>query len=292
MKGYQTKTHVDKSVKPVAQNPRRISFSLREPVEKKLKQLMDLDIIERVDGPTPWVSPIVVVPKSNGDIRLCVDMRQANQGVIQERHPIPTFGDMLDNMSGSTVFSKLDLNMGFHQIELDEASRDITTFVTHARLFRYKRLMFVIRSAPELYQHIIRQVISGCLRAENIADDIIVHVRGQKDHDKNLAEVMERVKEQGLSLNESKCEFALLKMEFVGHLLSERGIQPTDARVKAVVEARIPENAKEVKSFLGLVTYCAKFIPNLATKAEPLRRVSRQGQSFSWGEHRLRLSRS
>ncbi len=125
-----------------------------------------------------------------------------------------------------------------------------------------KRLMFGISSAPELYQHIIRQVISGCLGAENIADDIMVHGRGQKDHDKNLAEVMQRIKEQGLTLNEDKCEFALPKMEFVEHLLSERGIQPTIARVKTVVEARTPENAKEVKIFLGLVSYCAK----LATK--------------------------
>lgn len=90
-----------------------------------------MDIIEKAEGPTPWVSQIVVAPKPNGDIRLCVDMRQANQAIIRERHPIPAVDEILQNLNRSSVFSKLDLKLAFHQIELSEQSRIITTFVTH-----------------------------------------------------------------------------------------------------------------------------------------------------------------
>ena len=151
-------------------------------VELKLMDLQEADIIEKVEGPTPWLSPVCAVPKQSGDIRLCVDMRRANETVLREWHPTPTVDEVLHNMNQSTVFSKLDLKWGFHQIEWAEESRGITTFTTHAGLFHYKRLMFGISSAPELYQHIIQQVLQGCEGAHNIADNIIVHGRGGEEH--------------------------------------------------------------------------------------------------------------
>ena len=120
MKGYQLKLHLNKDVKPVAQLVRRLPFGLREKVDKKLDELLKEDIIEEVpSGPTQWVSPLVVVPKPDGDIRVCVDMRRANEAIERERHPIPTMEEVLHDLNGSTVFSKLDLKSGFHQVELD-----------------------------------------------------------------------------------------------------------------------------------------------------------------------------
>ena len=107
------------------------------------------------------------MPKPNGDVRLCVDMRQANEAIQRERFPIPTVEETLIEMNGSKVFSKLDLNMGFRQIEL-EASRPITTFTTYAGLFRYKRLMFGVSSAPEIYQYTIQQVLKDCPGNKNM----------------------------------------------------------------------------------------------------------------------------
>ena len=105
---YQVKIHVNKEVNPVVQHPRRVPFSLREKVESKLHELEQLDIIEKVKGPTPWVSPIVVVPKPSGEIRLCVDMRRANEAIVRERHPIPTVDEVLQDMTQSSVFSETD----------------------------------------------------------------------------------------------------------------------------------------------------------------------------------------
>ena len=120
--------------------------------QEKLEELEDLDVIERVSTPTPWVSPVVIAPKGDGDIRLCIDMRRANEAVVRERHLIPSIEDVLYQVNAATVFSTLDLKWGFHQIELEEESRSITTFATHAGLYRYKRLMFGISAAPEVYQ--------------------------------------------------------------------------------------------------------------------------------------------
>ena len=96
-----------------------------------------MDAIENVDGPTPWISPIVVVPKKNGGVRICVDLREPNKAIRRERHPMPTFDDLVSDLNGSTVFSKLDLTNAYHQLELDEASRYITTFTTHIGLRRH-----------------------------------------------------------------------------------------------------------------------------------------------------------
>lgn len=254
----------------------------------KIKELIDKDIIEAVEGPTPWVSPVVVVPKPSGDIRLCVDMRRANASVIRERHPIPTVDEILYNLNGSSVFSKLDLNLGFHQIELDEESRGITTFVTHIGLFRYKRLMFGISSAPEMYQHIIQQVLMGCEGAHNIADDIIVHANSVPEHNERLKAVLKRVREKNLTLNKEKCQFRMTELEFMGQLLSSRGIGPTESRVEAVVNAREPQNASEIRSFMGLVNFSARFLPNLSTVADPLRKLTRKGVPFEWGNEQQR----
>ena len=140
-----------------------------------------MDVIEKVEGPTSWVSPLVVVPKSSGNVRLCIDIRQANKAVQRERNPIP---NVEDTINGATAFSKLDLTKSFHQIELEESSRYTTTFVCHKGLCRYKRLMFGINSAPELHQRIIQQTIQDITGCKNLTDDIIIYAKNKQDHDK------------------------------------------------------------------------------------------------------------
>ena len=187
------------------------------------------------------------------------------------------------DLNGATVFSKVDLKWGFHQIELEEQSRDITTFVTHRGLYRYKRLMFGITSAPEKYQKIISDDIRGCNGVANIADDMIVYGRDLKEHDKNLHVVLQRLRDSGLTLNGDKCQFRLPKLTFFGHELSKKGVAPSEKKIAAVVNARAPNNISEVRSFVQLVQYSAKFIPNFSQEAEPLRKLLRKGHVFVWG---------
>ena len=138
---------------------RRIPFSRKQKVIDKLEELEVLDVIEKVNGPTSWINPLVAVEKSSGDVRICLDMRQANRATLREKHPVPTTEETLQEMSGAKVLSKLVLNMAFHQIELAPESRDITTFAGPNGLYRYKRLLFGVNMATGKFLHIIWQII-------------------------------------------------------------------------------------------------------------------------------------
>ncbi|XP_036334769.1 uncharacterized protein K02A2.6-like [Rhagoletis pomonella] len=147
----KVKLSLDPSIKPVKQPMRRIPIALEKKVEDKLNEALAKDIIEPVIGPCSWISPIVAVFKEGGEMRLCVDMRRANQAVLRENYPLPTFDSFMTKLKEAKFFSRLDLKWAYHQLELEESSREITTFITHKGLFRYKRLMFGISSAPEIF---------------------------------------------------------------------------------------------------------------------------------------------
>ena len=245
---------------------------------------MDLDIVEPVEGPNPWVNPVVVVPKEQGDIRLCVDLRRANEAILRERHPIPTVDEITQGKNGSKVLSKLDLKWGCHQLELTPESREITTtFVAHCGLYRYKGLLFGVNSASEQYQHGIHAALAGIDEQENISDDIIVHGKDWEEHDPRLEKVVKRLGECGLTINAAKCQFNMDTLTFVGMVLSGNGTSCTAEKIKAVTEAREPQTASEIRSFLGLVYYCGRFIPDLATVPELLRRLTKKGAPFEFG---------
>ena len=144
LKNFKVKLHIDEMIQPVAQPHRRIPFHVRKQLEQELKRDGELGVIDRVEGATPWVSPLVVVPKpkSEGQIRVCVDMRQAIQAIIGERHITPTINELVNNLNGAAVFSKLDLNQGYNQLELEPSSRYFTMFSTQVGLCRYKLWCF------------------------------------------------------------------------------------------------------------------------------------------------------
>lgn len=170
----QVTLHIDPAVKPVAQPLRWIPFNLQDKEERKFQEFLDCDIIDKVNGRTPWVNPVVIIPKADGNICLCIDMRRANEAIIRGRCPIPTVDELLHNMNDYKVFSKLDLKWGYHQLELSPESRQITAFVTHKGLYSYKRLLLGLSSASELYQHEISTALAWIEGVDNISDDIIV----------------------------------------------------------------------------------------------------------------------
>ena len=155
LKGYQFQVHVDQDVQPVAQPPRRVPFHICKQVEQELENLEKQGIIEPVQGPTPWVSPVVAVPKPHkpNEIRLCLDLRHPNKAVKRHRHPTPTIDEITTDLNGACFFSKLDLRSGYHQIELAPESLFLTTFPTHKVLRQYTRLLFGLSSASDVFQH-------------------------------------------------------------------------------------------------------------------------------------------
>jgi len=286
MGDFEVKLHIDQNVQPVAQRHRRIPFHLRKKVEAEIRKLEELDIIERVDGPTPWVSPIVAAPKPKApdEIRLCVDMRMANKAIIRERHPTPTIDDLISKLNGATVFSKIDLRSGYHQLPLAEESRYITTFSTHLGLRRYKRLNFGISSASEIFQNVVGSVIGGVEGALNISDDIIITGQNQAEHDQSVTEVLEKLAKSGLTINLPKCSFSQNKLEFFGMVFSAEGMEIANSKVKAIVGMTSPTNHSEVLSLLGMTNYCARFIENYSDITAPIRELTRKQTKFIWGE--------
>ena len=173
------KLHVDPDITPRQQPHRSIPFHVRGDVEKELERLQRLDVIERVEGPTPWISPIVVGPKKSAEVRICVDMGEAKKAVKREKHLMPTIDDLIADLNGATHLSTRDLSSGYHQLELAPESRFVTTFSTHVGLRRYKRLPFGIYAASEIFQESIKELLTGLPGCKNISDDIIVFGKGK-----------------------------------------------------------------------------------------------------------------
>ena len=288
LKDTQIALHIDPTVTPVAQTFRRTPFQLRKKIEAKLQELKDNDIIEEATGPTPWISPIVAFPKPKAldELRLCVDMRAANEAIMRERHNTPTIDELIAELNGSKIFSKMDLKAGYHQIEISPESRYITTFATHVGLKRYKRLNFGISSASEIFQNAIRQCLVGIPGVVNISDDILLHAQTQTEHDERLNTLMHRLQDNGLTLNKDKCEFNKRRIEFFGLIFSEDGVSPDPQKVEALKNATPPQTASEISSLLGMAQYSSRFIPNLATITQPLRELTRKGVKFQWTQER------
>ncbi|XP_061713508.1 uncharacterized protein K02A2.6-like [Cydia pomonella] len=274
-KGVKIQIPIDDKVKPVIQPYRRIPIPLEAKVNSKLTELLEADIIEEVNGPSQWVSPMVPVLKENGDLRICIDMRRANEAIIRENHPLPTMDELLPHFRQAKFFSRLDIKNAFHQLEIDEDSRHITTFSTSKGLFRYKRLMFGVSCAPEMFQKVLEKMLLGCEGTANFIDDIIIYGSDEKEHDTRLKKVLQVLKDNDVLLNEAKCIYKTNKIEFLGHELTANGVKPLDKYILAIQSAKRPTNVEEIQSFLGLVNYVGKWIPNLASLTEPLRQLVR-----------------
>ena len=284
LKNYQMKLDIDPDVLPIIQTCRTIPYHQLKLVDKEINKLLAEDILEPVSSPTSWCSPLQVVTQSSGETRLCVDLRQANKAVKRTLFPIPTLEDIVDKLSENNAkyFSKIDLKKGYHQIELEEGSRDITTFRYPGGIYRYKRLVFGLSSAFELFQQQISKLFQGESGIANISDDILVFGQSVESHNQNLIKCLSILRDNGLTINRDKCEFLVTELAYYGFIISEKGIKPTESKVESIKSAKRPTNAKEVRSFLGLVNYLGRFIPNLATLTESLRKLTTKDYVWQW----------
>ena len=285
LKDYKVTLKINEKVPPIAQRERRLPFAVRQQVKEELEKLEKAGIIETVTNEaTPWISQMVIALKPNGNIRLCVDMRGANQAIQRTRYPIPTLEDLTFKLKDSTVFSKLDLTSAFHQLELDEQSRYITTFQTENGIKRFKRLNFGVNSAQEELQHALRETIKDIDGTMNLIDDIIVYGKTQEEHDTALLNLLQRCEDKGLTLNLSKCLFSQKTLTFFGFVFSDQEMHPDPAKLDEIKNMPVPEDVKALQSFLGLMNYFKRFIPQYSTLTHPLRQLLRKQTTWSWPE--------
>lgn len=277
------KLSIDKNVLPRKIAYLRIPGPMEEKVDAKILEMLQNDIIEPVDGPAEWISPMVIVPKGNDDVRLCINMKYPNEAIQREHYPLPVIETFLNKLRGSTVFSRLDIMSAFHHVELHPESRGITTFMSSRGLMQFKRLMFGINCAPEIFQRIMTEMLSGIEGVIVYIDDIVVSGKNQEEHDSRLQEVLLVLKQNNARLNQSKCVIGVQQLDILGFKVSSTGISPSEEKIIAIRNFRQPESKEEVRSFLGLVNFVAHFIPNLSTRSEPLRQFVR-GDVQEFGE--------
>ena len=268
--------------------PRRVAIPLMKSVEKELQRMEALGVIAKVHQPTEWCAGMVVVPKANDKVRVCVDLTKLNESVKRERHPLPAVDQTLAQLAGAAVFSQLDANSGFWQIALDPASALLTTFITPFGRFCFHRLPFGITSAPEHFQCRMSEILNGIPGVVCMMDDVLIHGTTLQEHDGRLRQVLERLQEAGVTLNKEKCRFAVTTVKFLGHVIDQSGIRPDPDKVNAIQKVRTPGTVGEVRRFLGMINQLAKFSPNLAEETKPLRDLLVKGNAWLWTETQQR----
>ena len=242
-------------LKPDAQpfavfTPRRVPVNLLPQLKNELDKLESLGVIKRVDEPTPWVAPIVVIPKKTSGIRLCVDLTQLNNAVLREQYTLPAIDQMLARIAGAKVFSKLDCNSGFYQIPLSNESMLLTTFTTPYGRWCYTRLPFGISSASEVYQRKMNDILRDLDGVQCLIDDVLVYGKDKTEHDARLHSVLDRFRRANVTLND-KCEFGVTQIKFAGHVISSDGISVDPNKLTAIINMTPPTDATGMRCFMG-----------------------------------------
>ena len=270
---------------PYALNvPRKVPFPLLDKTKQEIDRMLKTGVISPVDQPTAWCAPMVVTPKPNGDVRICVDLTKLNKSVLREAYPLPTVDFTLAKLSRAKVFSKIDANSAFWQRKLSESSRLLTTFITPWGRFCFNRLPYGISTGSEQFQKCMNNILKGLEGVECKIDDLLVHGESQEQHDLRLHAVLKRLEESNLTLNKSKCLFSVPSVKALGQVISAEGVSPDPDKVKAIINIPAPKNVAEVRSFMGMVNQFNKFTSHLATKSKPLRDLLRKDSVWLWGE--------
>ena len=284
VKGVKAKIHLDPQAQPRFFKPRTVPYALRGKVEKELDRLEMEGVIEKAET-ADWAAPIVPVVKQDGSVRICGDYKlTTNQAAKAESYPLPRIDDIFASLSGGKSFTKLDLAHAYNQIELDEESKKLVTVNTSKGLYHYNRLPFGVSSAPAIFQRTMENILRGIPSVSVYIDDILITGKTSDEHLHNLEAVLSRLEEVGVRLKRSKCAFMLPSVEYLGHCISERGLQPTGKKVKAIQSAPAPTNLTQLKSFLGLINYYCKFLPNLSDTLSPLYRLLQKKAQWQWGK--------
>ena len=267
---------------PSFHKPRVVPYALREQVNKQLDNLVESGILKKVDY-SEWATPIVVVPKSDGGVRICGDYKvTVNRFIEEQTYPLPNVEDIFASLSGKKYFTKLDLTQAYQQLQLDEISKQYLTINTQKGLYQYQRLPYGVSSAPPIFQSAIDQALNGLDGVARYFDDILIGASTQVEHDSLLDQVLDRLESRNMRVKRSKCKFNRPSVDYLGHIIDEEGIHPTDEKVTAIMDAPQPSNVSELKSYLGLLNYYNRFLENLSTLLHPLHELLRADHSWKW----------
>ena len=242
----------------------------------------EMGVTRKVEEPTDWCHPIVLVKKENGSIRLCLDLTRLNTAVKREFYQLESVDETLAKLGECNIMSKLDANSGYWQMPLDEESQLKATFITPFGRFCPTRGPFGLSSMQEIFNKRLDKIISGLPGVVKSTDDFLVTGKDMAEHDERLRGLLKRLSDHGVTLNPTKCKFRQTAVDFLGHNISAAGVRPLSTKVDALLNFRTPENITELRRFFGMAQQLSKFTPELARASEPLRGLLSTKNSWVW----------
>ena len=269
--------------RPIKQPARIVAFKKREAVDDLVKSQLEQGLIE--PSTSPWSSPVVLVPKKDGTTRFCVDYRKLNEVTVKDAFPLPRIDILVDYLARAKYFCTLDAAQGYNQVEVRPEDRAKTAFTTGYQLYQYTKMPFGLTNAPATFQRLMQKVLVGIQPGECLAylDDVLVYGTDFQSTLHRLQHVLERMRAAGLRLKPKKCRLFAPQTEYLGHIVSERGIATDPEKVRAVQEWPRPTTVTEVRAFVGFCNYYRQYLEHFSEKAEPLVDLTRKAVPFQWG---------
>ena len=262
---------------PIASRPYRAGPKAREAEQTEVNRMLESGVIEPAQS--AWASPMVLVPKPDGSLRFCVDYLRLNPVTIRDSYPLPLMDECIDSLGDATLFITLDCNSGYWQITVSKKDQDKTSFVCHAGMYRYKRILFGLTNAPATFQR-IRDILLGPYKWKSCLvylDDVIIFSRDAESHFRHVEQVLNVLKDAGVSLKLKKCSFFADRVKYLGHVIRPGSLEIDETVTAASRQAKQPRTQKEVRSFLGLCNIYRMFVPNFTDTEAPLNPLLRKG---------------
>ena len=262
----------------------RASPAQLQVIRDEVKTMLDLGIIRR--SKSEYASGVVLVPKPDGSWRFCVDYRELNKNTKSDCYPIPNIQDCLSKLEGAKCFAKIDLAAGYWQIAMDEKDVEKTAFITQDGLYEFTTMPFGLKTAPATFQRMMDEVLGNILHEFAIVylDDILIFASSMDELVERVQIVFERLAAVNLKMRAKKCYIGHNTIEYLGYIVSDKGIHADDKKVNAINSYRAPTTLRQLRRFLGMCSYYRNFIPMFSDTAQPLNRLTKKGQAFQWGE--------
>ncbi|GJT54202.1 putative reverse transcriptase domain-containing protein [Tanacetum coccineum] len=269
---------------PVARAPYRLAPSEMKELSEQLQELSDKGFIR--PSSSPWGAPVLFVKKKDGSFRMCIDYRELNKLTVKNRYPLPRIDDLFDQLQGSSIYSKIDLRSGYHQLRVREQDVPKTAFRTRYGHYEFQVMPFGLTNAPAVFMDLMNRVCKPYLDKFVIVfiDDILIYSKDEREHEEHLKAILELLKKEKLYAKFSKCEFWIPKVQFLGHVIDSRGIHVDPAKIESIKDWASPKTPTEIRQFLGLAGYYRRFIEGFSKIAKSMTKLTQKGIKFDWGE--------